>query len=61
MVSYLAVAFFCISGECYFWSGQALHSSEASCQQEVATFAKAAEDQGVNSATQCLKVPLRGA
>jgi hypothetical protein len=61
MISYIAVAFFCIGADCYFWSGHTLHASESVCHQELSKFVNEAEKAGIESAYQCIKVPLREA
>jgi hypothetical protein len=61
MISYIAVVFFCLAeGDCYFWSGKTLHTSDTACQRELDSVVKALEERDVPSAFQCIKVPLVG-
>lgn len=57
MISYLAVVFFC-AGDCYFWSGQKLHSSQAACQSEIAAVVRELDKNEIEAQWQCLRVPL---
>ena len=61
MNSFLAVVFFCLGNECYFWSGQKLHATETQCVEQAKVFLTELNKNQVEGFGQCIKVPLRDA
>ena len=61
MISFIAVVFFCIKGECYFYNGQTLHNSEQSCIAEIKKFDQELKKNKIDSFFSCIRVPLTGA
>lgn len=61
MISYLAVVFFCIKGDCYFYNGQKLHQNEAACVKELQLVEAEMRKGKVDAHYQCLKVSMLGA
>lgn len=60
MISFIAVVFFCIQGECYFYNGKTLHNSESACLAEIKTFDQELARQKIESRFVCIRVPLTG-
>lgn len=60
MISFIAVVFFCLNGDCYFYNGKTLHNSESACLAEIQKFDQELKKQKVDSRFVCIRVPVTG-
>jgi hypothetical protein len=56
---FIAVVFFCASGECYFWKAPTNYYSQEECVKAVDRFTTLLEDKEIPSFGNCLVVNTR--
>ena len=55
---FIAVIFFCVSGECSFWKSEVGYYNVEECAKQVEKIMTILEDNGVQSAGTCLPINL---
>jgi hypothetical protein len=56
---FIAVVFFCVGGQCYFWQGNQNYYTKAECEKVVKKFVDELYDKGAQGAGTCLPVSTR--
>ena len=54
----MAVAFFCLGQECYFWASSETYASESKCVAEALVVFQKMEKEGAQVKGTCVKVPV---
>ena len=57
LTKFMAIAFFCLGQECYFWASPMSHSSQQKCLEEAVVVFQKMEREGAQVKGTCVKVP----
>jgi hypothetical protein len=58
LTKFMAVAFFCLGQECYFWASSETHASQSKCVAEALVVFQKMEKEGAQVKGTCVKVPV---
>lgn len=57
LTKFMAVAFFCLGQECYFWASSETYTSEPNCVEAAVVVFEQMKRQGAMVQGTCVKVP----